>query len=93
MSLLRAGLAEVLRIQRLDCGVLMRLSYRSVAVDVVKHGCALSSYINRVSYVSGLLGLSAAVYAAAGACHNLYELIVSLSALYALEQLLGVCKS
>ena len=48
-------------------------------IYIVEHLCAQAADIRGVAYVSGLLGLTAAVYAAAGASHDFDEVIVGFS--------------
>lgn len=77
MRLLASGLAQVSGIELLDGGILMGLTNRVVGIDVVEHLCPKCAYIGGVAHISRLLRLSAAVYTAAGASHNLNKVIVA----------------
>ena len=77
MSLVGAGLAEILVVDRLDLRVVMRLSVGQVEVVLIQRLRTQSLEVNEVANVTGLDGLTAAVDTAAGAAHDLNELIVS----------------
>ena len=59
-------------------------------VQDFRTGCL---YIDSSAHVRGLDGLSAAVYAAAGASHDLDELVVCLAVFHTVKQCLGIAKT
>ena len=71
----------------------MRLSVLKAEVVLVESLCSESLKVGKVSDVTGLDRLTAAVYAAAGTAHNLDELILALACSDFVKQLSGVLKS
>ena len=90
MCLMTVRLAEVFVVQLHDSRVLLRLADIAVAVILVKHCGAKSAQINVISDRCGLIGLSAAVDASAGARHDLDELNIELARLNVVKERLGV---
>ena len=74
-----SGLSQVSGVELLDSRILMGLTDWVGCIYIVEHLCAQAADIRGVAYVSGLLGLTAAVYAAAGASHDFDEVIVGFS--------------
>ena len=73
------GLVEILLIQSLDVGVLVRFTQFHTLIGVIYGLCAFCANVGGISRISVLNGLSAAVYATAGASHNFDEVIISLT--------------
>ena len=93
MCLMGAGLLKVAVIQLLDFGVLMGLPERHSGVLRVQTGGANSAQVFEVADEAGLMGLTAAVYTAAGASHDFDEVIILLAGLDHIEQLACVLKT
>ena len=79
MSLLASGLSQISGVELLDSRILMGLTDWVGCIYIIEHLCAQAADIRGIAYVSGLLGLSAAVYTAAGASHDFDEVIVGFS--------------
>ena len=86
MCLLAARLAKELIIQFLDLRNFVRFSDRCLLIQIIENGSSLCTYINGIAHITGNLRLSAAVYAAAGTCHDLDELLVCLALADLVEQ-------
>ena len=87
MSLVAVGLAQEFLVHLLDNGVLVRLSVRQILVCVVQNLRSDRSEIHGIANACRLNGLTAAVYTAAGARHNLNKVSLVLAALNTLQQL------
>ena len=81
MRFLAAGSAEELVIDHLDNGAVITYSELSVLVVIIESLGAKRLVINIVAYAVASCRLTTAVDAAAGTCHDLYHLIVSLALL------------
>ena len=79
VSLLASGLSQISGVELLDSRILMGLTDWVGCIYIIEHLCAQAADIRGIAYVSGLLGLSAAVYTAAGASHDFDEVIVGFS--------------
>lgn len=75
MSAVRTGLFEILVVDSLDLGVIVRLSVLEAEVVLIESLGSERLEVGKVPYMTGLDGLSAAVYTAAGAAHDLDELV------------------
>ena len=93
MRLVAAGLTEELVIDTLDCFALMRLAQGHILVRLVESGGSARSEVDEVAHDCVLDRLTAAVDAAAGAAHDLDEVIVGSAVLDLLHNRVGVCKS
>ena len=79
VSLLASGLSQISGVELLDSRILMGLTDWVGCIYIIEHLCAQAADIRGVADVSGLLGLSAAVYTAAWASHDFDEVIVGFS--------------
>ena len=79
MSLMAARLLKELIIEHCHYRALMRSSELDRGVEVIKCLCSDALEVNKVSYTRRLERLSAAVDAAAGTSHDLYEVIMLLT--------------
>ena len=77
MCLVGTGLTEVFLIDRLDLRIVVRLSVGQIEVILIQCLCSERFEVGEVSHMTGLDRLTAAVYAAAGAAHDLNKLIVT----------------
>ena len=93
VSLVTAGLAEELGVETLDSLALMRLAQGHILVRLVESGGSARSEVDEVAHDCVLYRLTAAVDAAAGAAHDLDEVIVGSAVLDLLHNRVGVCKS
>ncbi len=93
MSLVTVGLAEVLSVCLLDCGVLMGLTESLALVLTVKCSSTESLEVYGVADSCGLDGLATAVDAAAGAAHDFYEVNLNLACLDHVKELSCVGKT
>ena len=87
MSLVAVGLTEVLLVELLDHGVLMALTQGLAGILAVQGGSADDAGVTLHTRLSGHDGLAAAVDAAAGATHDLDEVIGLLAAADGIQQL------
>ena len=76
VSLLASGLSQIGGVELLDSRILMGLTDWVGCIYIIEHLCAQAADIRGIAYVSGLLGLSAAVYTAARTSHDLDEVVV-----------------
>ena len=90
VGLVAAGLPEELLVNPLDGGVLVALPDDLGLVLVVDSLGAEGPHILQHLYIGRYDGLAAAVYAAAGAGHNLDEVIARVALPYLLHELPGV---
>ncbi len=74
-------------------GFLVGLSDRIALIGIVEHLGPQSADIHGVAHIAGLLGLAAAVDAAAGASHDLDEVVIRFAGLYLLKQGSGVAQA
>ena len=79
VSLLASGLSQISGVELLNSRILMGLTDWVGCIYIIEHLCAQAADIRGVADVSGLLGLSAAVYTAAWASHDFDEVIVGFS--------------
>ena len=93
MCLLAAWHAKVLIVQLLDGRVVMGLPVGHGSVQIIQGFRTGCFHIHSSAHVRGLDRLAAAVYAAAGASHDLNELIVCLAVFHTVKQRLGVAKA
>ena len=71
MGFLAAGNTEVFVVNPLNIRIFMRLTQWQMLVGII-YGFGAGSYeVYVVSYRIALIGLTATVYASAGACHDL----------------------
>ena len=82
---------EIFLVKLLDGRVVVRFAYKGVTILCVEGFCSLCSDVNPASYLRKLQRLSAAVYTAAGAGHNLYE-VEFFSCSYRIHKLSGIAK-
>ena len=82
---------EIFLVKLLDGRVVVRFAYKGVTILCVEGFCSLCSDVNPASYLRKLQRLSAAVYTAAGAGHNFYE-VEFLSCSYRVHKLSGIAK-
>lgn len=93
MSLVTAGLIEVFGVKLLDYRIFVRLTKFVLRVRAVNRFRAKRFDVeSRVDLVGRNDWLSAAVYATAGASHNLDELVLALAGFDLFEKFAGVCK-
>ena len=88
-----AGLAQEFPVNLLDFGILMRFAQRLGFVLVIKRFGAQLFGINVHKLARGKNRLAASRYAAAGAAHHFYEMILLFSALNFFQQLGGVARA
>ena len=81
-----AGLVEECIIQRFDVGVFMALAQSHARVFRVESLGALGTQINKVANITGLMGLAAAVDAAARTGHDFDEVVICLSRSHFVEK-------
>ena len=93
MGLVRAGLTEVLVVELDDLGVLMRLADGVGLVQAVQDLGALGADVHEVADRGMNLGLTAAVDTAAGAGHELDEVVVLLAGLDHIQDLADICQA
>ena len=93
VSLVRAGSFKILVVDSLDFGVVVRLSVLEVEIVLVESLGTHSLEVCEVSYMTGLDGLTAAVYTAAGTAHNLDELLGRLACSDLVKKLSGILKT
>ena len=93
VRLVAAGLTEELGVETLDSLALMRLAQGHIFVRLVESDGSARSEVDEVAHDSVLYRLTAAVDAAAGAAHDLDEVIVGSAVLDLLHNRVGVCKS
>ena len=86
MCLMTAGLAEVLTVELLDHGVLVRLTDLLRRILIIKSFGAESLYIGEIADRCGNDRLTAAVDTSAGATHNFDEVIILLALLDHFEE-------
>ena len=82
---------EVVVIYLFDNGVVVGLTHYHCLILVVKSLCSYSLKVNGITNILGLDGLTATVYTAAGASHDLNEGPVCLAACDLVHNLLCVC--
>jgi len=87
MSLVAAGLAEELLVSQLDSRALVGLAHSLAGILAIEGVSTQGAQIHVVSDGSGLDGLTAAVDAAAGAAHDLDEVVASLACTDVVQQL------
>ena len=92
MCLLAAWHAKVLIVQLLDGRVVMGLPVGHGSVQIIQGFRTGCFHIHSSAHIRRLDRLAAAVYAAAGASHDLNELIVCLAVFHTVKQRLGVNK-
>ena len=90
MRKMAARLAEELGVHRFDRFTLMRFAYGELAVRIIKRCGAAVFQINEVTHYRVLNRLSAAVDAAAGATHDLDEMIGGCAGLHLLHERVGI---
>ena len=73
VSNVTAGLLKILSVNSLDGFAFVRLSERKIFICLIKSLASDAFKVNKVADTCRLNGLTAAVYAAAGASHNLNE--------------------
>lgn len=93
VRLVAAGLAEELGVETLDSLALMRLAQGHILVRLVESCGSARSEVDEVAHDCVLYRLTAAVDAAAGAAHDLYEVVVGGAVFDLLHNSVGVCES
>lgn len=93
VSLVRAGSFKILVVDSLDFGVVVRLSVLEAEVVLIESLRTERLEVGEVSHVTGLDGLTAAVYTAAGTAHYLDELIGRLACSDLVKKLSGILKT
>jgi len=93
VRLVAAGLAEELGVETLDSLALMRLAQGHILVRLVESCGSARSEVDEVAHDCVLYRLAAAVDAAAGAAHDLYEVVVGGAVFDLLHNSVGVCES
>jgi len=83
---------EVLFVELLDRGIVMRFPDEVVSVLLIKTLGSFLSYIYPVSYIGKLQRLTASVDTSSGTCHDLYEMEF-LTGFYGLHELSGVAET
>ena len=90
MCEMASELTEIILINLEQSRIFMALAERVAGVGVIERLGAHALEVHEVAHAGGLDRLSAAVYAAARACHNFDELIVFLTALNHIKKLSGI---
>ena len=90
VSLMSANLAEILVIKLFDLVVFVGLALCLAGVLVIESLCAKFLNIEIHKILGANNGLAAACYAAAGASHNLDEVVLLLALFDRLEKLFGI---
>ena len=93
MGFVAAGLVKECIIQCFDIGVFMALAQSHSRIFGVESLGALGTQIDKVPNIAGLMGLAAAVDAAARACHDLNEVIICFARSDFVKQFGGVGKA
>ena len=93
VSLVVAGLTQILIIKLLDIGILVALAELEALILGVNSLGALGGNVHVHLHSGGNDGLTAAGYAATGAGHDLNEINLSLAGANAVEKLAGVAQT
>lgn len=93
MSHTAAGGLEESVIDLLEGGILMRFPHRQVPVLFIKSSRPQTLEVHIVPHPGMLDGLTAAVYAASGAAHDLHKVVGLLSGANQIQYLLGVAQA
>ena len=93
VSLVRVGFAEKFLVKRIHCGSGVRGAHLSRFVIVVQRLCPQGFQVGVVSHFVVDIGLTAAVYTAAGASHNFNEGVILFTAFYIFYNLSRVTQS
>ena len=82
MGLMTSGFTEELLIKPLNGRILMRFADRHGRILVIQGFCPKGSYVCKVTDTAWLLGLAAAINAAAGTSHDLNKMIPGFAGLH-----------